>query len=127
MFGGVWETPEPFTSALYAGKVSLAIGHFGREMTGVVHLLDKDGFELDACPCAFLEQEDLDLGTRAFVLVSQRCQDVRWIWRLVLDTRGPVEVLTGTVEAQGAAETVPLRLELVDRFVSDQDKECAQP
>ena len=127
MFGGVWETPDPFTSTLHAGKVSLAIGHFGREMTGVVHLLDEDGVELDACPCAFLEQEDLDLGARAFVLVSQRCQDTRWIWRLALDTRGAVEVLAGTVEAQGAAETVPLRFELVDRFVSDSDKACALP
>lgn len=127
MFGGVWETPEPISGAPYAGKVSLAIGHFGREMTGVAHLLDKDGFEVETCPCAFLTQEALDLSAGTFVLVSQRCQDARWIWRLALDTDGAVEVLTGTVEEQGSPGTISLRLELVDRFVPDEDKECVLP
>lgn len=127
MFGGVWETQEPFTSTLHTGKVALALGHFGREMTGVVHLLDGDGIELDTCPCAFLDQEELDLTARTFVLVSQRCQEARWIWRLALDTRGDAEVLAGTVEEQGTALQVPLRLELVDRFVPDEEKECAEP
>ena len=128
MFSGHWETPDTLATTFYAGKLSLAVGHFGSEMTGVVHFLDADGLPQPdtECQCAFLTQEAIDLGERTFVIVAQPCKGTRWIWRLALDTTGDVDVLAGTLEEQGGVDPVAVRFELIDTFVSNEDKACEE-
>jgi len=127
-FSGFWRTSDPVASTFFSGKVSLALGHYGRELTGVAHYLDGIGTELKECSCSFLALQEIDLAAGTFVAASDHCGDPRWIWRLELDTEGESDALVGTIEEQGGTVTVPVRLDLPtgDRFVPDEQKACGE-
>jgi hypothetical protein len=128
MFTGMWRAEAPLETAWISGRPELAIGHFGPELTGVVRFLDDDGFPTASCPCAFLDQQDVDLDARRFVATTELCDgDTRWIWQLTLDDDGADPRLVGDVRRAADEGTPPVAVSfrLDDEFVPDDRRECA--
>ena len=124
-FTGVWRAVEPLDSTWLTGRPELAIGHFGRELTGVVHFLDDNGLPSQSCPCAFLDQRGLDLDLGTFVVTAEVCDAGIWAFEATLDENGADPALEVTVyRTDATSDRVTGRFVLEDVFVSDDRREC---
>lgn len=124
-FTGVWRATESLDAAWLTGRPELAIGHFGRELTGVVHFLDDNGLPVSSCPCAFLDQRDLDLELGTFVVTAEVCDAGVWAFEATLDEDGADPALEVSVyRTDASGERVSGRFVLEDVFVSDDRREC---
>jgi hypothetical protein len=128
MFEGRWESVTVVEgSSFLAGRPELSIGHYGRELTGVVRFLDRNGLATDGCACAFIEHQRVDLERERFVAITEHCDGQAWIWELTrIEDDDDTDVLEGTVVPAAGGEPVFLSLRLVDEFVSDERRECAR-
>lgn len=127
MFTGVWKSEVALATPWLSGRPELSIGHFGPELTGVIRFLDDEGLPGGSCACAFVEQQDVDLGGERFVATTDLCDDeTLLIWEMRLEDGGAESRLIGTVRRANddlaPAELVTFRLD--DRFVSDDRREC---
>lgn len=127
MFSGMWRSELTLTAGWIEGRPELALGHYGPEMTGIVRFLDEDNLPTQACGCAYIDQQDVDLTNQRFVATSELCDDppTLLIWDLTLDDQGADPRLVGEVrranDASIAPEAVSFRLD--DRFVPDDRRE----
>jgi len=130
MFGGIWKSETALSASFIDGRLELAIGHFGREMTGIVRFLDEDAIvELPDCSCAYLDQQDVDLDNQHFIATTTLCGDdpVILIWDLTYDDAAADPRLVGEVRVANDDLTTPVAVSfrLADRFVpDDKHVEC---
>jgi len=139
MFEGVWETTLPEHDDLdgqLQGAPTLAIGHYGRDLPGLVYFhetLGASAFTL-TCPCAVINQgigDTIDLDNRR-VSFSTTCHDqtsetVSLDWELLMgDESDPLDrTLAGTVQrSDGALGLVPVEFVRVSLEVEESDKQC---
>ncbi len=126
MFSGVWRSEEGIAAEWLAGQPELAIGHYGPELTGVVHYLDDAGVAL--CECAFIEQLDVDLDGATFEATTDApCGEGLLIWSLTLDEDGADPRLVGSVRHrldQVHSEPIAVSFLLDDTFVPDDKRVC---
>ena len=139
MFEGVWETTFPAHDDLdgqLQGAPTLAIGHYGRDLTGLVYFhetLGASAFTL-TCPCAIISQgigDTIDLDNRR-VSFSTTCHDqtsetVSLDWDLTMGDESDPEdrSLTGTVQrSDGGPDAVPVEFLRVSLEVEESDKQC---
>ncbi len=128
MFEGRWESVGVVEdSEFLGGRPELSIGHYGRELTGVVRFLDRNGLVTGDCACAFIEQQRVELEFERFVAVTERCNGDVWIWELerIVDV-DDLEFLEGTVVRAVGGVGTSVRFRLADEFVSDERRECAR-
>jgi len=124
-FSGRWEATAALDEAWLDGRPELAIGHFGAELTGVVWYNDDYGVVPQAaCPCAFIDQDRIDLDDGSFVITTERCAGPVLVWTLasVEDDDGEV-ALEGEVGPSGV-QPVAIKLERTDTFVPDDVRAC---
>lgn len=127
MFSGMWTTEATLDAEWFAGRPMLALGHFGPEITGVVWFLDAESLPDTACPCAFVDQQDVDLADRRFVATTTLCDgQTRLIWQLEYDDAGADPRLVGDVRLAADDTYPPLAVSFVldDEFVPDERREC---
>lgn len=126
MFSGRWEASEPLAETWIAGRPELDLGHFGPEITGVIHYKDDLGvLDLDP-PCAFLEGDSVDTDRKVFVATTEH-DAATYIWTLTrVDPDQGDPYLQGTVELESGAK-VEVTFDFVDTFVSDELKVCNAP
>ncbi|MCC6620657.1 MAG: hypothetical protein IT385_05355 [Deltaproteobacteria bacterium] len=125
MFTGRWEATAPVDQAWLDGRPELAIGHFGAELTGVVFYQDDYGVVEQAdCPCAFIDQDRLDLDREEVVFETEHCDQPILIWSLARfeDDDGDL-FLVGRVGPSGVTP-VDITLSLTDTFVPEDLREC---
>lgn len=130
MFGGMWESQVSLDAGWISGRPELAIGHFGSELTGIVRFLDDEGLPTQECPCAFIDQQDVDLAQRRFVATTTLCDDTTlWIWELELDDAGADPRLEGVVRRASPDGAAPVEVSFVldEEFVPDDRRECDPP
>jgi len=127
MFTGMWKSVSALDGGWVSGRPELAIGHFGAELTGVVRFLDDEGLPPLACACAFIDQQDVELGRRRFVATTTLCDGTTlWVWELELDDDGADPRLFGVVrqvQPEGA-DPVEVSFVLDEEFVPDDRREC---
>jgi hypothetical protein len=127
MFTGLWRASAASPGGPVEGAPELAIGHFGREVAGVAYFkIVAGGSEfVSACPCAFIEHQQLDLGRRTVRFATQCDGGPRLDWRLELSIEGARRFLDGEVtRADGGPGSAQFRLERAEEFVRDAEKQC---
>jgi len=78
------------------------------------------------CPCAFLDQRDLDLDLGTFVVTAEVCDAGIWAVEATLDEGGADPVLEVAIyRTDASADRVSARFVLQDVFVSDDRRECS--
>lgn len=134
MFGGMWKSEAALSASFITGRPELAIGHFGREMTGIVRFLDEDAIVEQECGCAYLDQQDVDLDNQHFIATTTLCAEadedpVILIWDLTYDDGGADPRLFGEVRVANDDITtpVPVSFRLDDRFVPDDKHVACDP
>ncbi|MGM0574805.1 MAG: hypothetical protein ACQEXJ_03620 [Myxococcota bacterium] len=125
MFTGRWEADQAHDGVI-TGAPIVAMGHYGREVAGVVYFdLFPGGPPVEACPCAFIDRPEVDLDAREVEFDTTCPGAVPQRWQLTLEERGDDLVLVGTVRpADGSPDEVSVELVNKARFVGDEDKEC---
>jgi len=129
MFAGMWKAEAPLASGWITGRPELAIGHYGPEFTGIVRFLDDGGLPTQLCPCAFIDQQDVDLAQRELVATTALCDgETLWVWHLTLDEQGAEPRLVGEVRPAADEVTPPVAVSfyLDQVFVPDDRRECDQ-
>lgn len=127
MFAGRWASTDVLQSSWLSGRPELAVGHFGPEVTGVVYFANAAGVVTEPCPCAFLDHLSVDLDAERFRVTSElACDGSVWLWDLSIETDVNDDVfLVGSVETtDGTERSLPLRLELIDRFIPEERRDC---
>ncbi len=125
MFTGRWEATAALDTTWLEGRPELVIGHFGPELTGVVFYRDAFGVvEQPACPCAFVDEDSVDLEGEDFIATTERCGEPVLIWILerLEDDEGNI-FLTGSV-GPDEDNRADIDLELVDTFVPEDLRAC---
>ncbi len=140
MFEGVWVSEEAPFDALggqLVGAPVLAVGHFGRNVTGVAYLRKfASGEYTDSCSCAYIEQRDIDVVDleRQTVAFTTTCEDPdpagdppeTLVWQLTLS--GDLvdeQLLVGTVRrADQSSAHVDITLGRVSTSVEATQKQC---
>lgn len=129
MFSGVWRSEDTLDAGWLEGQPELAIGHYGPELTGIVHYIDDAGLAVDErCACAFIEQLDVDLDGETFEATTEvPCGEGLLVWALTIDDDGADRRLVGTVRHrldQVYSDPVAVSFVLDDTFVPDDKREC---
>ncbi len=126
MFSGMWRSEEGVAAGWLEGQPELAIGHYGPELTGVVHYVDDAGIAL--CDCAFIEQLDVDLDGESFEATTDApCGEGLLVWALTINDDGADRRLVGTVHHrvdQVSSEPVAVSFVLDDTFVPHDKRVC---
>ncbi len=127
MFAGRWGSTNVLQSEWLSGRPELAVGHYGPEVTGVVYFANAAGVVVGPCRCAFLDHQSVDLAAERFRATTELdCDGSVWLWDLAVEVDDNDDLfLVGTVETtDGTSRSLPLRLELIDRFVPEDRKAC---
>jgi hypothetical protein len=132
VFTGRWEATEVASVGLYEGAPLLAIGHYGREVAGVVFFRSAPGGSenTDVCPCAYVDHQRLNLSTREVVFRTDPCSAtgsaaLDWHLAIVDDDETGERHLEGQVRwADGTPGEESVRLLQTETFVRDEDRIC---
>lgn len=135
MFHGVWESTDPILGAPFEGAPTLALGHYGLEVTGVATFHEAVGRSqrIAACPCAFISHQgvDLDEGVVRFSteLELDTCGEgadtLDWELELGTDPESGRRLLEGTVlPSDGSQPPSNARFERVSLYISESDRQC---
>lgn len=140
MFEGVWVSeaePHDALGGELMGAPVLAIGHFGRNVTGVTYFRKfAYGEYTDHCSCAFIRQRAIDVvdvkeATMAFTTTCENPEDetqspVTLLWQLALSGESVDEQrLTGTVRrADDQMTSEDVAFDRVSTIVEETQKQC---
>lgn len=129
VFSGVWQPVEDGEYIVIDGVPTLALGHFGREVAGVVYFNVPGGSLFrQPCACAFVDhlRYNADESTLEFESVCDG-QPVAVLWNLEL-TDDPLTgetVLQADVrQADGLSVTDTITFRKVEDVVSDAQRAC---
>jgi len=142
MFEGVWTTTQPPHEALeghFVGKPTLAIVHYGLDLTGLVYFQSGAGEYRQTCPCALVEQDigdTIDFDGRQISFITSCLQTVdpddgsanfsnlSLRWHLTMGDEPDLDerTLSGEVRLGDASE--PVHFERIRRDVPDERKQC---
>ena len=129
-FHGVWEPASPLVeSDVVAGEPVVALGHYGREVAGVVYYRVTGGSRFrQPCPCSFVDHLSYD-SEAAKMKFETACdtQSQRHLWSLELvedPTDGQPIIAASVNRADGQGPTDYLELRRVDTDIPARYKAC---
>lgn len=128
-FHGVWEaTSLPADTVVVNGEPLMALGHYGREVSGIVYYRIPGGSRFDpACPCSYVEHLSYNADDSRMKFETG-CEDAsRRLWSLELmqDATDGQPVIAATVRyADGQGSSDYMEFQRVDREVPTRQKAC---
>lgn len=127
-FTGLWliadenEAAPPWLSE----GVILALGHYGPDLTGVVHFRDLNGLRLSTCACTFFESSRVDASSGRLSGYSKGCNpDETVIWQLSIEDEEEPAYLQASVSLASSPQArTTFRLIRSQEFVATEWRAC---